>query len=221
MSPFPPKPKILALISVDEASSSLSSSSSSTSDGVESIKFRYDTATEVAPQEEDGARQRSNARESAACLTIESGSVGRKHEVASFLGHNSPRNASPGPGLIREGHKPHTYVSHQHNSKLYELWASNRSYLLVIIAVIFGSAMTLFTKLLEIGQHAIHPLRILFLRMSVTSILCFVPLYFKKDSGSPFGSRELRWLLVIRGITGFFGLCGIWMSISAFLEIPN
>lgn len=217
MSALPPRPKSLTLAWVDEVSSSLPSSSSSTSEGAESMELHHDTAAEVPLQPEGGALQRSKAGDDATCFGNESGIAKTKYGAALYGGHSSLRGgALPGPGLMHERLQPHALVSNPHHSKIYQLWASNRSCSLVILAVFFGSAMTLFTKMLETGQHAMHPFKILFLRMSVTSILCFVPLYCKKDGGSPLGPKNLRWLLAIRGISGFFGLCGIWMSISAF-----
>lgn len=225
MSEVLEKPITLRLISVHE---SPSSSSSSTAEGLEPTTLRRDLPTQDMPEGLDGARQRTKVGESApavTCFKTEKDSVESKHDLVEaaslFLGHHASRGASPSPALLHDAHKSHAYVTNQYISAMYRLWTKNRSYLLVIIATIFGSAMTLFTKLLESGQHAMHPLRILFLRMAVTSILCFTPLYFRKDGGSPFGPRELRWLLVFRGTSGFFGLCGIWMSISTSPEVPN
>lgn len=203
------------------SSSSSPSSSSSISDSLEPSKLRHDINLEITPQKDGGRRKPSDEVDApAASYRTEKASTDTKRRAASFfLGHNSSRDASASPGLIHDGQKYHTYVASSHIPNIYRLWARNRSYFLVIIAVIFGSVMTLFTKLLETGENKMHPLRILFLRMVVTSILCFITLYFKKEGGSPFGPREVRWLLVIRALSGFFGLCGIWMSISAFPEM--
>lgn len=216
--------KTSTLVHVEEISGSSSSSrfsSYSISDILEPSKLKHDINLEITLHKDGDRRKPSDEVDApATSFRTEKASTDTKCRAVSLMfGDNSSRDASASPGRIHDGHKYHTYVASSHTRNIYRLWARNRSCFLVVIAVIFGSVMTLFTKLLETGQHKMHPLRILFLRMVVTSILCFLPLYFKKDGGSPFGSREVRWLLVIRALSGFFGLCGIWMSISAFPEM--
>lgn len=179
--------------------------SSSDSDSLEPLKLRYDI---------DGRKPSDQRDAPAAPLRTEKDRMDGKRAAASILlGHHSSRDASSRRGLVDQ---PHTHVAYRQFPNASRLWAANRSYFLVMIAVIFGSAMTLFTKLLETGEQMMHPLLILFWRMSVTSVVCFVPLCLKKAGGSPFGPREVRGLLVIRGLCGFFALAGIWMSISGF-----
>lgn len=184
------------------------------------MNLQPEMISDAMQQDGDDPRQRCEAGEDAFSVTrwMEKSGAERKHEGSelSLLGRGTAQGASPGPGMVHDCHKPYTCVKHQYASTWHRLWYKNRSYLLVIISVVFGSAMTLFTKLLESGNKGMHPLRILFFRMVVTSVLCIVPFYIMKDSGSLLGPRKLRWVLVFRGISGFFGLCGIWMSISEF-----
>ncbi|KAI9889948.1 MAG: hypothetical protein M1814_004671 [Vezdaea aestivalis] len=49
--------------------------------------------------------------------------------------------------------------------------------------------------------------------MSITSILCFAYMYFNKVPYAPFGKREVRGLLVARGVGGFFGVTGLYYSL--------
>lgn len=199
--------------------------SSSTSEISQLPALRYDTTNKVAKSKgADGAVQPPCAEEielAGIGFGTNKSSVERKYEaVPDIDGQNTSRATLSGRGLIRDGRKSQLHGEKQCISRVCRLWEMNRSCLLVIIAVIFGSTMTLFTKILETAEHDMHPLQILFLRMFVTSVVCYGHLYFfKKDCGSPFGSKELRWLLILRGVFGFFGLCGIWMSISTLPDV--
>lgn len=120
--------------------------------------------------------------------------------------------------------RPSTHVSGQLSTKtrlstnLFSFWCRNRSYLLVIISTLFGSAMTLFTKLLESGDDGMHPFQILFIRMAISLVVCLYMLYLRQPSEFPLGPEGVRWLLFLRGITGFFGIFGIWTSIRKSLR---
>lgn len=98
--------------------------------------------------------------------------------------------------------------------KMYHFWTSNRSYLLVIISTFFGSSMTLLTKLLERDGHGMHAFQILFLRMIVSWVVCIASLYYQKRSEFPFGPKDVRWLLLARGVFGFAGIGGLWTALS-------
>lgn len=106
-------------------------------------------------------------------------------------------------------------------AKIHLFWGTNRSYLLVIISTLFGSAMTLFTKLLETGNDGMHPFQILFLRMAISFVFCTAAVYLKHPVEHPLGPRGLRWLLVLRGFTGFFGIYGIWTAIRTYSSPIN
>lgn len=110
-------------------------------------------------------------------------------------------------------------------------WMRNRGSVLVVIAMFFGALMSLTTRLLETkdsdggGMHpfqvslcrgAIHAWdllmrhleQILFARMGITSILCLI--YMLYHNIAPLGIKEIRWLLVLRGISGFGGVLGLY-----------
>lgn len=63
------------------------------------------------------------------------------------------------------------------------------------------------TRLLETGfETKFHALQIIFVRMLATGVLGLLYMWIKKVPNSPFGDREVRGLLVLRGFAGFVGL---------------
>lgn len=92
--------------------------------------------------------------------------------------------------------------------------------MLVVTSSVFSSAMALFTKLLELGDDGMDAFQILFIRMGVTTIWCTSLLCWKGNPDSLIGSREVRGLLLLRGISGFFGIVGIWTAIK-FLSLAD
>lgn len=103
-------------------------------------------------------------------------------------------------------------------NKAARFWTLNRSYLLVIISTLFGSLMTLLTKLLESEGHGMHVFQILWCRMTVSWVVCAASVYYAKPAEFPFGPRKVRWLLITRGICGFVGIGSLWTALSKFLD---
>lgn len=67
--------------------------------------------------------------------------------------------------------------------------------------------MTMTTRLLETGfETKFHALQIIFVRMLATSILGCLYMWYKKVPDFPLGRRDVRGLLVLRGLAGFTGL---------------
>lgn len=90
-------------------------------------------------------------------------------------------------------------------------WARNRGVVLVATAQLFGALMNLFARLLELDA-GMHPFQILFARMSLTTLFSVIYAYKTQVPFFPMGPKGVRWLLVIRGFTGFFGIYGMWYS---------
>lgn len=80
------------------------------------------------------------------------------------------------------------------------------------IAQFFGSMMNMAAKILEHEAH-LHPLQVLFARMSITLVLSYIYMWWKSTPDYPFGHRSIRWLLIARGLFGFLGIYGIWSSL--------
>jgi len=104
-----------------------------------------------------------------------------------------------------------------YKSHIRSFWIRNKGLLLVLAAVFFGAGMNVGTRLLETpGPHGapMHPYQILFVRQSITATCCTVyGVLTKKIPDFPFGPRKIRWLLVSRGLCGFFGVFGFYFSL--------
>lgn len=86
----------------------------------------------------------------------------------------------------------------------------------MLIAQLFGALMNLFARLLELGEAdtKLHPMQLLFWRMLLSMVLCVIYIVWRQIPHGVLGNPEVRWLLATRGITGFFGIYGVWYSIQ-------
>ncbi|KAK1826332.1 hypothetical protein QBC39DRAFT_269230 [Podospora conica] len=89
-------------------------------------------------------------------------------------------------------------------------WSRNRGVILVGCAQVFGALMNLSARLLELDGEGMHPFQILFFRMSITTVCSVLYMWYTKVPHFPLGAREVRGLLVARGLSGFFGIYGMW-----------
>ncbi|KAM3124389.1 hypothetical protein CJJ07_002042 [Candidozyma auris] len=90
---------------------------------------------------------------------------------------------------------------------------------LLLVAQFFNSIMIVTCKLLETDPQnkdkPIHPMQILFIRMCITYVLCLVYMVTTRSvDHAPWGPRDQRVLLVLRGILGFFGVYGLYFSLQ-------
>ncbi|KAA6407811.1 MAG: hypothetical protein FRX48_08162 [Lasallia pustulata] len=92
-------------------------------------------------------------------------------------------------------------------------WARNRGVALVLLSQFFGGLMSVTTRLLETSGSGMHPFQILFARMSITAFVACVYMWWAKTAHFPLGMPEIRWLLVVRGFGGFFGVYGLYYSL--------
>jgi drug/metabolite transporter (DMT)-like permease len=91
---------------------------------------------------------------------------------------------------------------------------------LIAGAQFFFSTMNLCAKLLTSGDPPIHPLEIIFMRMSITWLGALSYLHYNKVPDYLIGPKEVRLLLVVRGVFGFFGLFGIYYSLQ-YLDLSD
>jgi drug/metabolite transporter (DMT)-like permease len=81
--------------------------------------------------------------------------------------------------------------------------------------------MTLSVRFLETSPQKFHPLQILFARQSITSLGCFFWMWYNAVPDAPLGPRgSVRWLLVLRGIGGFWGVFGMYCSLM-YLDLSD
>lgn len=97
-------------------------------------------------------------------------------------------------------------------------WERNRGLWLVAMSQFFGALMNVATRLLEADREGLHPFQVLFVRMGVTLIFCCAYMWYAKIPYFPLGKMEVRKLLVLRGLSGFFGIYGMYCKFSIFLS---
>jgi drug/metabolite transporter (DMT)-like permease len=92
---------------------------------------------------------------------------------------------------------------------------------LMLVAQIFGSGMAATTRLLETSTDPpFRPAQILFIRMIITYFACLAYMYYNKVPDFILGPKDVRLLLVVRGILGFFGVTGFYYSL-VYLDLPD
>ncbi|KAG9631708.1 hypothetical protein KCU64_g16548, partial [Aureobasidium melanogenum] len=128
-----------------------------------------------------------------------------------------PRNDEPSIWLDGGHHmtlKPSWTAKWQ--ARLHATWVRNAGLFYMLLAQVFGVMMNVTTRLLEIEGNkgkGLHPFQILFARMSITVVLSSLYMWYAKTPHFPLGHREVRWLLVARGLGGFWGVFGMYYSL--------
>ncbi|KAB8346149.1 hypothetical protein FH972_023195 [Carpinus fangiana] len=101
-------------------------------------------------------------------------------------------------------------------------WSRNKGVFLVLTAQVFGCLMNVTTRLLENPttaadghtEQGMHPFQILFARMSITVVCASGYMWWQSTPDFPLGARDVRWLLVARGLGGFWGVFGLYWSLQ-------
>ncbi|KAM0545997.1 hypothetical protein ACHAPJ_011109 [Fusarium lateritium] len=100
-------------------------------------------------------------------------------------------------------------------------YSKNIGLFFVLLAQMFGSIMSMTTRLLETGfETKFHALQIIFVRMLATALIGSIYMWYKKVPHFPLGPPEVRGLLIIRGMAGSAGLFGLYYSLS-YLDISD
>lgn len=104
--------------------------------------------------------------------------------------------------------------------RIQDFWNRNYGLLLVCVAQFFATLMNVTTGLLEDSGtgSGMHPFQILFARMSITVLCSLAYMWYTKTPDWPFGARGVRWLLVCRGVGGFFGVFGLYWYVSVYTK---
>lgn len=114
----------------------------------------------------------------------------------------SSRSPHPPPKTLKE--------------KAHAFWTGNLGLLLVLASQFFGTLMNVATRMLEVegnGGRGYHPFQILFARMGITVVCSSWYMWYTKTMDFPLGAKEVRGLLVARGLMGFFGVFGMYYSL--------
>lgn len=133
---------------------------------------------------------------------------------------NAVRHLSPSPspngrlspipgGSYNQGDGQEPQEEHPvRQTSLQKFWAKNKGPVLVAVSQGFGALMNLSARLLETEGDGMHPVQVLLLRQSITSMCCLIYMWWMETPGAPFGGKEIRLLLLVRGVAGFFGIYG-------------
>ncbi|OTB07925.1 hypothetical protein M426DRAFT_317432 [Hypoxylon sp. CI-4A] len=132
-------------------------------------------------------------------------------DAAPLVGEES--ESSESTNIVKE---------HQtYGQKLKGFYERNIGLFFVFLAQVFGSLMTMTTRLLETGfEKKFHALQVIFVRMLATAILGSLYMWYKKVPDFPLGRKDIRALLVLRGLAGFTGLFCSYYSLS-YLNIAD
>ncbi|EHA47540.1 hypothetical protein MGG_03957 [Pyricularia oryzae 70-15] len=128
------------------------------------------------------------------------------------------RPSQPRPRSTVSGSRPRqpgpTNLTGRIGSALHNTWLRHRAVLLMLLAQFFGVTMNMCARILEHEEEgAMHPTQLLFVRMAITVVFANLYMWWAKTPDAPFGKPGVRWLLLARGVTGFFGIYGMWYSI--------
>ncbi|CAF3560843.1 unnamed protein product [Fusarium graminearum] len=105
--------------------------------------------------------------------------------------------------------------------KLQDVYSQNIGLFYVLLAQLFASIMSMTTRLLATGfETKFHALQIIFVRMLATALIGSFYMWREKVSDFPLGPRNVRGLLVLRGMAGSVGLFGLYYSLS-YLDVSD
>lgn len=164
----------------------------------------------VELQEAGLSRQKSldSTLDTAATLQIPKHDASRRDRSPDALSLLSVSSYDASPAL------PPTRKSWR--TTLHASWIRNKGLALVLLAQIFGTLMNVTTRLLETegnGGQGMHPFHILFMRMGITFLLASLYMWWSQTEHFPFGAPGIRLLLIARGLSGFFGVYGMYYSL--------
>ncbi|KAG1748146.1 integral membrane protein DUF6 [Suillus lakei] len=98
--------------------------------------------------------------------------------------------------------------------------ASNAGMLYIISSQFFFASMNLSVKMLSSLEPPVHAFEVIIVRMGITLICCVIYMIVTGVSDPIIGPRGVRKLLIIRGISGFLGLCGLYLSLQ-YLSVAD
>ncbi|KZT35884.1 hypothetical protein SISSUDRAFT_1050665 [Sistotremastrum suecicum HHB10207 ss-3] len=134
------------------------------------------------------------------------------HERESFLPQSSTSLSEPQPQTSLQ--KETQPSSSAFLARLKTLYYDNTGLLLIGSSQAFFALMNLFVKFLTDLDEPVPALELVWARMIIT-YLCCISYMLSTNVEYPFtGPPEVRKLLVFRGVSGFFGLFGVYYSLQ-------
>lgn len=98
--------------------------------------------------------------------------------------------------------------------------AHNAGMLYIIASQFFFASMNLSVKMLNSLEPPVHAFEVIVVRMGITLICCVAYMIATGVPDPIIGPKGVRTLLVIRGITGFLGLVGLYSSLQ-YLSVAD
>ncbi|KAG1865003.1 hypothetical protein DFJ58DRAFT_724557 [Suillus subalutaceus] len=98
--------------------------------------------------------------------------------------------------------------------------ANNAGMLYIISSEFFFASMNLSVKLLNSLEPPVHAFEVIVVRMGITLTCCVIYMIVTGVPNPVIGPKGVRTLLVIRGISGFLGLCGLYLSLQ-YLSVAD
>ncbi|KAF8260012.1 hypothetical protein EI94DRAFT_944170 [Lactarius quietus] len=102
----------------------------------------------------------------------------------------------------------------QWSTALSSFLENNTGLLLVAAAQFFFSAMGIAVKSLNRLDNPVLTLELILVRMVITYICSVTYMYWKRIPDPLLGPKDLRAVLVLRGLTGFVSLSGMYFSLQ-------
>ncbi|KAF3361115.1 hypothetical protein VdG1_00724 [Verticillium dahliae VDG1] len=132
--------------------------------------------------------------------------------IGSFQHGRASPGLPPGPGGTPFHYPDQSSRASRIVTALQKTMDANRGIFLVALSQLFGALMNLAARLLELEGEGMHPFQVLFARQSITMLCASGYMFWKRTPDFPLGNPEVRWLLIARGVSGFFGIYGMWYS---------
>lgn len=93
------------------------------------------------------------------------------------------------------------------------LMARHKPSAVVLASQISAAVVHGVVKNLENGEDTVNPFQILLVRMLITGIGCSLYLWLKRVPEFPSGPRDVRSLLILRGVGGVLGAGGMYCMV--------
>ncbi|KZW03139.1 hypothetical protein EXIGLDRAFT_664264 [Exidia glandulosa HHB12029] len=91
---------------------------------------------------------------------------------------------------------------------------------MIAFSQLFGSTMQITAKFLNGLDPPVPPFELIIVRMSLTYLASLAYMLWAKVPDPITGPKEVRWILVARGVCGFFGLFGVYYSLQ-YLSVSD